>query len=231
MYGIIGALDEEVETLIAALEHKKEEKIGPYLMTSGVLEGKEVVICKSGVGKVAAGCCAVVMIDHYQVKAIINTGAAGGLVPGMKVGDTIFCTEAIQHDVDVTVFNYQLGQLPGRPGPVYKADPVLIEKARAAAKKAGLQKPYEGLILSGDQFISSDEKIAFFKEKFPGCVAVEMEGAAIAQTAQDFNVPFLVIRAVSDCADNDGAISNDEFSKLASVKSAALVRALLTELD
>lgn len=230
MYGIIGALDEEVEALIAALENKKEDKVGPYTMAQGVLEGKNVVICRSGIGKVAAGNCAAIMIERYQVNALINTGAAGGLVPGMKIGDTAFCTAAIQHDFDLTVFNYKLGQIPGH-GPEIKADEALMAKARLAAEKAGLNKPFEGLILSGDQFISSDAKTAFFKEQFPGCVAVEMEGAAIAQTAEDFKVPFLVIRAISDCADNEGAVSYDEFSKQASVKSAALVRALLTELD
>lgn len=230
MYGIIGALDEEVQSLQQALADRQDQKIGPYTMSCGRLAGREVVICRSGIGKVAAGNCAALMAACFKVKALINTGAAGGLLPGMKIGDLILCTAAAQHDFDLQVFNYARGQIPGHD-PLIKADAVLLARAREAAAAAGLPDPFEGIVLSGDQFISSDEKCADFKKSFPGCAAVEMEGAAVAQTAEDFGIPFLVIRAVSDCADQHGAVSYDEFSKAASLKSAALVQALLSVLD
>lgn len=226
MYGIIGALDEEVELLEAALEHKSEQQVGPYRYVQGTLDSKQVVICRCGVGKVAAGSCAAAMLALYPLTGLINTGAAGGIAQGMQVGDLALSLQAVQHDVNATVFGYQLGQVPGHE-PTFVADEKLLQAARSAAAKTGFKPPFEGTILSGDQFVSSDAVVADLTGKFPHSVAVEMEGAAIAQIASDFKVPFLIVRAISDCADNHGAVSYETFSREISHKSANFVRALL----
>ena len=229
MYGIIGALDEEVEILEAALADKQVRQIGPYRYMLGTLDGRAVVLCRCGVGKVAAGSCASVMLALYPITALINTGAAGGIADGMQVGALALSKQALQHDVDASVFGYALGQVPDH-APFFTADEKLLQAARQAALQAGFNPPFEGMILSGDQFISSDAKVAALKTRYPDSVAVEMEGAAIAQQACDFKVPFLIVRAISDCADNHGAVSYETFSKEVSHKSAASVRALLAAL-
>lgn len=232
MIGIIAALAEETELLLEAAENKHHHHYGPFEFVTCTLEGKECVICVCGVGKVMAAMCAAVMLLQFKPEALINTGAAGGLKKGMKIGDMVFSTGAAYHDFDATVFGYKLGQTPGHD-PVFTADAALRQKARQAADKLQLQKGrhiLEGLVLSGDQFVSSGEKVDFLTRTFPEAVCVEMEGAAIANAASDFKVPFLIIRAVSDSADDHGAMSYDEFSRKASHESARLVRALLQEL-
>ena len=229
MFGIIGALDEEVEILQAALTEKTERTVGPYRYVQGRLDGRDAVICRCGIGKVAAGSCASVMLALYPVTALINTGAAGGIADGMQVGDLALSLRALQHDVDASMFGYAVGQVPGHE-PCFTADSKLLEAARQAALQAGFKPPFEGLILTGDQFISSDTKVAELKARYPDSVAVEMEGAAIAQQASDFKVPFLVVRAISDCADNHGAVSYDKFSAEVSAKSANFVRYLTAKL-
>ncbi len=230
MYGIIGALDEEVELLCTALEGRHDIRQGPYCLCLGKLSGQDAVICKSGVGKVAAAGCAAVMCARYPLQALINTGAAGGIAAGMQVGDLALSTAAVQHDFDISVFGYKKGQLAEHPEVELRASALLLEKARAAAIKAGFKPPFEGVILSGDQFISSDEKVEDLRKTFPGSVAVEMEGGAIAQIAYDFKVPFLIVRAISDCADNHGAVSYDTFSREVSGKSASFVKELIAML-
>ena len=229
--GIIGAMDPEVDLLISELKNPKKSDLGFCKFAQGTLEEQEVIIARSGIGKVCAGAVTALMINVYKADVIINTGSAGGIAKGLKVGDTVLSDKVSYHDCDLTIFGYEIGQMAAHDR-YFMADADLVEKARKAAE--GLKdfsgKIVIGTTLSGDQFISSPEKKKWLTENFDNAMVTEMEGAAIAQVASDFKVPFLVIRAVSDSAEEGSSITYDEFMPLAAKNSALLVKALLREL-
>lgn len=220
-YGIICAMEEEIKSLVAQLEDKKQDTIGGIDFYSGTINGKEVVLTRSGIGKVQAGVTTGLLIANYKVDAVINSGSAGGIGKGLHVGDVVLSTGAAYHDADATAFGYKPGQLPQQPQ-IYTADKDLLEAISKAAKESNLVAK-EGLIVTGDQFVSSSEKIAAIKEIYPDALSCEMEGAAIAQVAYQFSVPFLIIRAMSDVGDEDAGQSFDEFIIEAGKKSANMI--------
>lgn len=220
-YGIICAMEEEIKSLVAQLEDKKQDTIGGIDFYSGTINGKEVVFTRSGIGKVQAGVTTGLLIANYKVDAVINSGSAGGIGEGLRVGDVVLSTGAAYHDADATAFGYKPGQLPQQPQ-IYTADKDLLEAISKAAKESNLVAR-EGLIVTGDQFVSSNEKIAAIKEIYPEALSCEMEGAAIAQVAYQFSVPFLIIRAMSDVGDEDAGQSFDEFIIEAGKKSANMI--------
>lgn len=220
-YGIICAMEEEIKSLVAQLEDKKQDTIGGIDFYSGTINGKEVVLTRSGIGKVQAGVTTGLLIANYKVDAVINSGSAGGIGEGLRVGDVVLSTGAAYHDADATAFGYKPGQLPQQPQ-IYTADEDLLEAISKAAKESNLVAK-EGLIVTGDQFVSSSEKIAAIKEIYPEALSCEMEGAAIAQVAYQFSVPFLIIRAMSDVGDEDAGQSFDEFIIEAGKKSANMI--------
>lgn len=220
-YGIICAMEEEIKSLVAQLEDKKQDTIGGIDFYSGTINGKEVVLTRSGIGKVQAGVTTGLLIANYKVDAVINSGSAGGIGEGLHVGDVVLSTDAAYHDADATAFGYKPGQLPQQPQ-IYTADKDLLEAISKAAKESNLVAK-EGLIVTGDQFVSSSEKIAEIKEIYPDALSCEMEGAAIAQVAYQFSVPFLIIRAMSDVGDEDAGQSFDEFIIEAGKKSANMI--------
>ena len=217
-YGIICAMEEEIKSLVAQLEDKKQDTIGGIDFYSGTINGKEVVLTRSGIGKVQAGVTTGLLIANYKVDAVINSGSAGGIGEGLHVGDVVLSTGAAYHDADATAFGYKPGQLPQQPQ-IYTADKDLLEAISKAAKESNLVAK-EGLIVTGDQFVSSSEKIA---EIYPDALSCEMEVAAIAQVAYQFSVPFLIIRAMSDVGDEDAGQSFDEFIIEAGKKSANMI--------
>ena len=219
-YGIICAMEEEIKSLVAQLEDKKQDTIGGIDFYSGTINGKEVVLTRSGIGKVQAGVTTGLLIANYKVDAVINSGSAGGIGEGLHVGDVVLSTGAY-HDADATAFGYKPGQLPQQPQ-IYTADKDLLEAISKATKESNLVAK-EGLIVTGDQFVSSSEKIAAIKEIYPEALSCEMEGAAIAQVAYQFSVPFLIIRAMSDVGDEDAGQSFDEFIIEAGKKSANMI--------
>ena len=220
-YGIICAMEEEIKSLVAQLEDKKQDTIGGIDFYSGTINGKEVVLTRSGIGKVQAGVTTGLLIANYKVDAVINSGSAGGIGEGLRVGDVVLSTGAAYHDADATAFGYKPGQLPQQPQ-IYTADEDLLEAISKAAKESNLVAK-EGLIVTGDQFVSSSEKITAIKEIYPEALSCEMEGAAIAQVAYQFSVPFLIIRAMSDVGDEDAGQSFDEFIIEAGKKSANMI--------
>ncbi|WP_026700388.1 5'-methylthioadenosine/S-adenosylhomocysteine nucleosidase [Salibacterium aidingense] len=222
---VIGAMDEEVELLKSKLENLQEEKKGGTFFFSGQLFGTDVVLIKSGIGKVNAAIATTIVLKTYQPDMVINTGSAGGFNPELEVGDLVVSTEVRYNDVDATVFGYEYGQVPQMPA-AYAADGGLITASLEAAEQEDipLQK---GLILSGDSFMSSDEQIAFLKQTFDLPQCAEMEAGAIAQVCYRFNTPFVVIRALSDIAGREAKQSYDQFLKKASENSAALVLAMI----
>ncbi|MGY4690415.1 5'-methylthioadenosine/S-adenosylhomocysteine nucleosidase [Salibacterium sp. K-3] len=222
---VIGAMDEEVEVLKSKLEECREEVTGGTRFYKGRLHGADVVLIQSGIGKVNAAVATTLVMEKFSPDLVINTGSAGGFNPELNVGDLVVSTEVRYNDVDATVFGYEYGQVPQMPV-AYKADEKLKEKTLAAASQEQIPVT-DGLILSGDSFMSSDSQIAFLKETFDEPQCAEMEAGAIAHVCWRFDVPFVIIRALSDVAGNDAKQSYDEFLVQASENSAALVLAFI----
>lgn len=223
---IIGAMEEEVELLRSRIEEKKTTIAGNSEYTSGKLGGAEVVLLKSGIGKVNAAMSTAVLLDRFKPDAVINTGSAGGFDQRHDIGTVVISSEVRHHDVDVTAFGYEPGQVPQLPA-AFKADDRLIAAARKAVADIGEHAHAEGLIVTGDSFMSDGERVSRVRELFPGVLASEMEAAAVAQVCHQFEVPFVVIRALSDIAGKESAVSFDEFLPKAAEHSAqAVMRAV-----
>lgn len=228
MIGIIGAMEEEVAILKDEIQSLTTEKIAHVEVYKGTMFGKDVVLMQSGIGKVNAAICTTLLISNFKPDYIINTGSAGGLGSGLKVGDILVSTEVLHHDVDATEFGYAEGQVPMMPAS-YPADEMLVDKTTSAIYKHAYTAR-TGLIVSGDSFIGSADKKAVILEKFPHAMAVEMEAAAVAQTCYQFSTPFIITRAVSDLANGEAEMSFEQFLKVACVSSSNIVKSLLETL-
>lgn len=227
--GIIGAMDEEIALYMEAMSQTTTTVKAGMTYYSGQLEGNDVVLCKSGVGKVNAAVTTQILIDQFQVKRVIFTGVAGAVHPELNIGDIVVSTDCIQHDMDVTPLGFAPGQIPYTEQWIWKADQTLMEKAVEAGKEleAGVQV-VTGRILSGDQFVASREKVAALYEQF-GAHCTEMEGAAVAQVCAMNSIPFVVVRSMSDKADGSAHVNFVEFTKLASQRSFAIVSKMLVD--
>lgn len=219
---IIGAMEEEVTLLRDHIENQTEETVAGCEFTFGTMHGKDVILLRSGIGKVNAAMSTTILLEKYKPDCIINTGSAGGLNPDLNVGDAVISTEVRHHDVDVTAFDYEYGQVPNLPA-AFKADEKLMAAAEAAAGEIDGFQIVRGLIATGDSFMEDPARVEFIKEKFENLQAVEMEAAAIAQVAHCFEVPFVIIRSLSDIAGKESEISFDQFIDKAATNSATLV--------
>ncbi|AKP47898.1 MULTISPECIES: 5'-methylthioadenosine/S-adenosylhomocysteine nucleosidase [Bacillus] len=219
---IIGAMEEEVAILRNQIESSSTDKIANSEYTSGKLKGADVVLLKSGIGKVNAAMSTAVLLYHYQPDVVINTGSAGGLNPELQVGDIVISTEVRHHDVDATVFGYEYGQVPQMPA-AYLADKRLIETAARSAETLTGVQVVKGLITTGDSFMSDPDRVESIRHKWNDLQAVEMEAAAIAQVCYQFGTPFVIIRSLSDIAGKESNISFDQYLEKAARNSAELV--------
>ncbi|MCI5880423.1 MAG: 5'-methylthioadenosine/adenosylhomocysteine nucleosidase [Lachnospiraceae bacterium] len=226
--GIIGAMDLEVEHLKSEMQISRiVDKAGMEFYT-GTLKGVDVVIVRSGIGKVNAGLCAQILADVFQVTHIINTGVAGSLNAKLDIGDILISRDALYHDVDVRIFGYQLGEVPQMGCREFKADKAMIEAAVSSCKEVNPDIHVEvGRILSGDQFISDKAKKETLIADFQGD-CTEMEGAAIAHSAYLNKIPFVIIRAISDKADDSAEMDYPTFEREAAKHSAKLVEHMIT---
>lgn len=219
--GVIGAMEEETKFLVSQLSAPEMwEEVGTVFY-KGIIGEHEVVVVRSGIGKVMAAMIATLLISHYHVDAVINTGSAGGIGDGLNVGDLVIATELAYFDADVTAFGYSQGQMAGMPL-YYSTSDSLIRATEEGAGKLGVNY-HKGLIVSGDSFVSSQPKIESIKKIFPDVLANEMEGAAIAQVAFVYKIPFIVIRAISDNGDEEANVTFDEFIVEAGKRSGELV--------
>ncbi len=231
MLGIIGAMSEEVANLKAEMEDVLVCSAAGMDFYQGTLHGKEVVIVRSGIGKVNGAICSQILIDQYHVTGIINTGIAGSLRNEINIGDIVLSKDTLQHDMDATGFGYPVGQIPQMDNSVFEGDSRMIEAARECCEEVIPEiGVFVGRVVSGDQFISDKGKKAWLTETFDG-YCTEMEGAAIAQTAYLNKIPFLIIRAISDKADDSAIMSYEEFEAKAIEHSVNLVTALVEKLD
>lgn len=227
---VIGAMEEEVTILRSEMENKDVKTIAGSEFTTGSLKGTDTVLLRSGIGKVNAAMTTAVLIHEFKPDIIINTGSAGGLSPDLQVGDVVVSSEVRHHDVDVTAFGYEYGQVPQLPA-AFKADEKLVQVALEASKELTDVKTVKGLIATGDSFMNDPVRVQAIGEKFTNLQAVEMEAAAIAQVAHQFHVPFVVIRALSDIAGKESDISFDQFLPKAGLHSANLVMKMAEQLQ
>ena len=225
--GIIGALSDEVAELISRLEGHSVERLGSIDFHLGELEGKSVVIAKCGVGKVFAAICAEAMIIGYSPRLIVNTGVGGALAKGLSVTDTVIADKLVQHDMDTSPIGDPIGLISGINKVWFETDGRAVEILLSAAKRLGL-RAISASIASGDKFIADRADKEKIVTNF-GASVCEMEGAAIAHTAFVNNTPFVVIRAISDSADESSSMDYMTFMPIAAKNSAALTLELVRE--
>lgn len=212
--GIICAMEEELRTLVENLDQASKITRHGYVFHTGSIGRHEVVLVQSGIGKVMSAMAVTLLVEVFSVDGIINTGSAGAVNHELKIGDVVVADRLAYHDVDVTAFGYAFGQMAQQP--------LYFESSKyfVSELKKAIENPVVGLITSSDSFISSDSRIAEIKKHFPDVLAVEMEGASIAQAATALKKPFVIIRAMSDTASHDANVKFDEFIIEAGRKSA-----------
>jgi len=227
--GIIGAMQEEVETLLENMTEKVSVQRPVATFHQGKLEGLDVVVVQCGVGKVNAAMCAQVLCDCYGVTHIVNTGIAGSLNAQLDIGDLVISRDAMYHDFDCVHFGYEMGRVPGMDVVAFPADERLISYAQAAAEAVHPGHSRLGRVASGDLFVA--EKCA--KERIierTQALCTEMEGAAIAQTAYRNGVPFVILRAISDKADDSAEMDYPTFERIAAHRCASVTMHLAKQL-
>lgn len=225
-YGIIGAMDEEVAYLREKMTQVTEHTIANSTFFEGEIAGEDVVLLKSGIGKVNAAMATTILMERFSPTIVINTGSAGGFSQNLSVGDIVISDEVIHHDVDATAFDYAYGQVPQMPA-TFTADETLVEQARDIMST--LEIPYEvGLIATGDSFMSDEQRVNAVRELFPNMLAAEMEGAAIAQVCYQYDVPFIIIRALSDIAGKNSPVTFDQFLQTAAKNASQIILSFIT---
>lgn len=226
---VIGAMEEEVELLRKEIENPETKTIANSEFTSGTYKNHEIVLLKSGIGKVNAAMTTSILLSEYKPDYVINTGSAGGYDPNLEVGAIVISHEVRYHDVDVTAFGYEIGQVPQLPAS-FKADEQLMKLAEDAVHEIGEHQAATGLIATGDIFMHDPAKVEQVRMHFPQMKACEMEAAAVAQVCHQFEVPFVVIRALSDIAGKESSISFDEFLPIAAKHSTQIVLNVIEKL-
>ncbi len=227
MLGIIGAMDEEVAKLKEKMEQVTISKKASMDFYRGSLSGREVVVVRSGIGKVNAGICTQILVDDYGIDAVINTGIAGSLNADIDIGDIVLSTDAVQHDMDAQGFGYEPGVIPRMETSVFLADETLRTLAEESCRRVNPDiQVFSGRVVSGDQFISDRKKKEMIGGQFHG-FCTEMEGAAVAQAAYLNQIPFLIIRAISDKADDSATEDYPAFEKKAILHSVRLVEEIV----
>ena len=199
-------MEEELALLVDNLDNASKIDFGQFTFHTGEIKGVDVALFRCGIGKVNAAVGTTLLLDRFRPEYLINTGVAGGFPEGVEIGDVVISSEVRHYDADATAFEYELGQIPQMPA-VYRADDTLTHLAHKACLACNDMAVHHGSILSGDAFVHTQEQITFLAEKFPHVMAVEMEGAAIAQTGFLFEVPFILIRTISDKVREAGSIA------------------------
>jgi len=226
-FGIIGAMDLETKLLIEEMQDSTEKQIAGMTFYEGVLKEIQAVVVTSGVGKVNAAACAQILITHFAVDHLINTGVSGAIHHELEVGDIVISTDCMEHDFDVSAFGYKPGVIPRLAHSTFVADADLVERAYKASQiEVTDHKTLKGRIVSGDQFVSTKERKDFILEHFDA-YTTEMEGAAIAHVAYLNEIPFVIIRSMSDKADGSAHVSFDEFAVKAAHHSSHIVLNML----
>lgn len=226
---IIGAMEEEVALLRDQLQNATTECHAKFEYYLGQIEGLDIVLLRSGIGKVNAAVSTALLLDRYQPDYVINTGSAGGFHPDLNVGDIVISSGVCHHDVDVTPFGYDLGQVPGSPT-CFLPDPKLVKIAKESIESLHEVVHMEGLIATGDRFMHQVDDVETTRQNFPDMIACEMEAAAIAQTCESMGVPFVITRSLSDIAGKENAVTFEQYLEQAATHSAKLILTMLKKL-
>ncbi|MCR5374310.1 MAG: 5'-methylthioadenosine/adenosylhomocysteine nucleosidase [Lachnospiraceae bacterium] len=231
LIGIIGAMESEVRGLISGLTVEPiVKKVGIRTFVSGKIGNTDVVICQSGVGKVNMAAMTQALIDNYHPDYLLNTGIAGSLNPAIDIGDVVLATEAVEHDMSVGPFGYPKGQVPGMDVFAFPCDEKLRKIAKESCEKVNPDiKVFEGRVLTGDIFVSDSDLKTELKDTFDG-ICAEMEGAALAHTAYINKVPCLILRVISDKADNSAEEDYPTFEAKAAEHSLNLTKEFIRRL-
>ncbi len=228
--GIIGAMEEEVAILKERMDEVSVKEKARMMFFEGKLHGKDVVVVRSGIGKVNAAVCTQILADSFGAELIINTGIAGSLKNEINIGDIVISTDVVHHDMEATGFGYEPGQIPQMKEFSFFADEMISRLAECVCREVNPEiEVFKGRVASGDQFISSQAVKDRIKKQFDA-YCVEMEGAAIAQTAHLNGIPFIIIRAISDKADDSASMSYEQFEKQAIEHSVKLTENLMKHL-
>lgn len=226
--GLIGAMDEEIKLLKESMVNPKTEEIASMQFTTGKIAGRDVVLLKSDIGKVNAAIGTTLLNYIFSPRCIINTGSAGGFHHDLNVGDVVISSAVVYHDVDVTAFGYDYGQVPKMPT-YYEPDQKLVAIAEKCAQFME-SRVVKGVIASGDTFMNDVNRIEDIRKKFTNVYAVEMEAGSIAQVCYRFQVPFVIIRSLSDIAGKNAEITFDEYLHIAAENSAQQILLMIEEL-
>ena len=230
MIGIIGAMEEEITNLKSHMQVDEVQTIAGMSFFKGAVKGTKLVLVRSGIGKVNAGICTQILASVYGVDTVINTGIAGSLNADIDIGDIVVSTSLVQYDVDARNFGYKLGEIPRMNIVEFPADQYLIDKTQNVFDSLGLGiKLYKGMVATGDKFVSEDSLKAEIISNFHA-YCVEMEGAAIAQAAMLNNMACVVIRAISDKADNSADVDYRSFEAKAIENMSKISLALVDSL-
>lgn len=223
-------MEVEIEKLREAMDIRQTQKFAGMTFYSGELFGQEVALVKSGIGKVNAAVCVQVLCDRFGVSQVWNTGIAGSLDSRIHIGDIVISTDALQHDMDAVAFGYAKGVIPQMEVSVFPADKAAAELAQRVCNEAVPEiSTFCGRVLSGDQFVADRKKKQELSEEFHG-LCTEMEGAAVAQAAYLNGVPFLILRAISDQADDSAGMDYDTFERMAVEHMVRLVTGMLNQM-
>ena len=228
--GIIGAMEEEVAKLKTEMTRVIESKKAGMNFLKGKLFDKDVVVVRSGIGKVNAAICTQILVDDSKIDRVINTGVAGGLYTELEVGDIVISSDALYHDFDVTGFGYKEGVIPRMETSTFTADMELATKAKDICSKVNPDiKCFIGRVVSGDEFVSTNEKKTWLVDTFNG-YCTEMEGCGIAHAAYLNHIPFIIVRAISDKADGSAKVDYSEFEMKAIEHTVKLMKELVREI-
>lgn len=224
--GIIGAMEEEVESLHKEMEVDQTKKQNGLTFYKGVLDNQEIVVVRSGVGKVNAAMTSQILVDEFGVDALINTGVAGGPKPKLDIGDIVISTQTVQHDMNADNKD-KAGEIPRMDKTFFKADPALVKLAQKSTNELPEEiNVYTGTIATGDQMVTDDKKSHRIANRFDAW-AIEMEGAAIGQVAYLNDIPYVVIRSISDTAGNEGIELYNNFKDEAAENAVKMIRGIL----
>lgn len=231
MIGIIGAMEEEISKLKEIMENKEIKKIAGMEFVKGQISKKQVTVVRSGIGKVNAAACTQILVDRFGVDIVINTGIAGSLKNEINIGDIVLSTDTIIHDMNVEGFGYPRGQVPRMDVFAFPTDERLRSMAKEICEKELKDiSVFEGRVLSGDIFVSDRDTKEDLKRTFDG-YCTEMEGAAIAQVGYLNDIKVLIVRAISDKADDSASMDYAEFERKAIENCVKLTTRLVESID
>ena len=227
--GIISAMSEELELLLNDMEIEEKTHKANMTFHKGKVWGKDVVAVVSGIGKVNAAVCTQILISEYKVNSVINVGVAGGIGKDIYPGDVVVAENLVQHDMDTTVFGDAHGQIPRLDTFDFECDKELVRLAKLACDEIKEINTFSGRIVSGDQFIASVDKIKWLESEF-GAAACEMEGASIAHVCYLNSIPFVIIRSISDNANNGAHMDYEKFIPIGVKNSTTILKAMIEKI-